>query len=55
MMKKLQPGDKYNKFQEKKKARKEQKDPEAKKINQQLVKIAQDTRRLKKVAIMGLI
>ena len=54
-MKKLQPGDRYNKFQAKKKTRKEQKDPETKKINAQIAKIAQDTRRLKKVAIMGLV
>lgn len=55
MVKKLQPGDRFNRFQAKKKARKAQKDPETAEINKQIVKIATDVRRLRKVAINGLV
>lgn len=55
-MKKLEPGERYNRFQAKKKPRKVFKDPLAKEKNEQLVKIAKQGGSLrKKVAIMGLI
>ncbi len=56
-MKKLQPGDRFNRFQAKKKARKVVKDPNTKKIAEQLTAIAKEmgTSLREKVAIRGLI
>lgn len=53
-MKELQPGDMFNKYQAKKKARKIEVDPLISKINAQDVEIAALTKK-KRTAVMGLV